>query len=128
MAGDGFAILPGGPLVLNLPVPPKTCLTPKKEPYGIEELPSGFFARAQDSNCTGTGDGSTLRDEEMAGDPAVQDLVTFEEVAIYFSEKEWETLTDWQKGLYLDVMKDNYKNLVSLGLAAQPPQRPPADR
>ncbi|XP_034284572.1 zinc finger protein 454-like isoform X1 [Pantherophis guttatus] len=57
----------------------------------------------------------------MAGDPTLQDLVTFEEVAIYFSAKEWETLTDGQKSLYLDVMKDNYEALVSLGLAAQPP-------
>ncbi|XP_070618490.1 zinc finger protein 436-like [Erythrolamprus reginae] len=57
----------------------------------------------------------------MAGDPNLQDLVTFEEVAIYFSPSEWETLSDGQKSLYLEVMKDNYEALVSLGLSTQPP-------
>ncbi|XP_063171884.1 zinc finger protein 34-like [Candoia aspera] len=47
--------------------------------------------------------------------------VTFEEVAIYFSAEEWAALTDWQKSLYRDVMKDNYDALASLGLAVQPP-------
>ncbi|KAM6422995.1 uncharacterized protein PHA67_005256 isoform 1-T4 [Liasis olivaceus] len=57
----------------------------------------------------------------MAGATALQDPVTFEEVAIYFSAEEWEALTDWQKSLYKDVMKDNYEALVSLGLVLQPP-------
>ncbi|XP_063295863.1 zinc finger protein 501-like [Pelobates fuscus] len=44
----------------------------------------------------------------------------FEEVAVYFSETEWEYLNDSQKALYKDVMMDNYQTLVSLGFIEKP--------
>ncbi|XP_061459079.1 zinc finger protein 14 homolog [Rhineura floridana] len=56
-----------------------------------------------------------------AAESMLWDPVTFDEVAIYFSLEEWKELTDWQKGLYKDVMRANYEALVSLGLAAQKP-------
>lgn len=38
----------------------------------------------------------------------------FNEVAIYFSDEEWEVLTEQQKALYREVMRMNYETVLSL--------------
>ncbi|XP_053546976.1 zinc finger protein 436 [Bombina bombina] len=49
----------------------------------------------------------------MAGHPST--TVIFRDVAVYFSEKEWQNLEEWQRDLYTGVIKEIHGILISLG-------------
>ncbi|KAM3848344.1 uncharacterized protein M6D78_005004 [Vipera latastei] len=53
--------------------------------------------------------------ETVVEPPTQEGLVSFEEVAVYFSKEEWSQLDSDQKALHWEVMLENYRNVASLG-------------
>ncbi|KAK9405668.1 zinc finger protein [Crotalus adamanteus] len=56
---------------------------------------------------------------ERVAEPLPQDVLSFEEVAVYFSKEEWSQLDADQKVLHGEVMLETSRNLASLGVNRQ---------
>ncbi|XP_029443867.1 zinc finger protein 398-like isoform X2 [Rhinatrema bivittatum] len=57
----------------------------------------------------------------MPSGASAQVSVTFDDIAVCFSEEEWKWLDEEQKELYKEVMRDNYEALISLGKVCRAP-------
>uniref|UniRef100_A0A8C5RWP7 Uncharacterized protein n=1 Tax=Laticauda laticaudata TaxID=8630 RepID=A0A8C5RWP7_LATLA len=90
-----------------------------------QELAFGGISQEDPAQFTSEGNGATLRfpakmpllsgGTETAVVLPTQNCMSFEDIAIFFSEEEWALLNPDQKLLYREIMLENARNVTCLG-------------
>nr|XP_004450696.1 zinc finger protein 69 homolog B isoform X1 [Dasypus novemcinctus]XP_012377715.1 zinc finger protein 69 homolog B isoform X1 [Dasypus novemcinctus]XP_012377716.1 zinc finger protein 69 homolog B isoform X1 [Dasypus novemcinctus] len=95
----------------------------KEEALLWEDVTKMFEGKALLSQDADETQGESFKVEVTPGLPtaAYQDLLTFEDISVDFTQEEWGQLTPAYQDLYREVMLENYENLISVGYQLSKP-------
>ncbi|XP_053146016.1 uncharacterized protein LOC128342591 isoform X2 [Hemicordylus capensis] len=86
------------------------------------EMDNSSGCRVTSGPCSNSSPPPKEPGRERSVIPPLQGPMVFEDVALYFTEKEWVLLDPPQQALYRNVLQETYENVTSLALAISKPE------